>query len=1213
MSYRVKCPACGKVMLVEEDAAGQSVVCIACGTMLQAPRPVEAEAVEAHDAEEPAEAAAEEPVTAEESAELLPYAGGAGSRTSRTPRPAANAGGRRTLLIGAIAAVVIVGATAAILMLLLSRRGGDDRSAYRDLLAMKNEAESLAIQGRLAEAHEKYRRLQELALERDIKDAYFWDVMERAKVDQDKIYMMLLNGMDPAAGAPSGAIPPALAARDDAQPQDTTTAPATEPRPEATGGPRQPLDQYAAIGGTTQPDAAPEATGDATVAEDPNATQPSSQPADEGGAPTTQVALEPEGQGMPVPRVTDEQIGVALKRGIDFLIPQFENGQLAKQPGATPAKQAGLNALCVYALLSAGQAMKDERLNPRGQFVNSLIETMKSHDLRSVRGDPNQPLVYARSLRAAALSVHNRKEDRDALKKDVDWLVAAAMNGAYSYDDQFTRASSAQAPSDLLPLPVPREKRADQAAARERAGVTASPAINAENPHPNPLPAYRKREQDSLFLRAAAEQGAVAPEAVATFAYDAMLLGDDASAPVMPIHGLHDPRTGREIMVPRSNIPLQRGNYPGGRYPTRTVPPRTGTMPGTRMPAGNYGTRAPRWGTTLPPVPVPQRGGNDAGAANGFPWDNSNSQYGLLGVWSGAEVGIEVPQRYWKDVEKHWTGSQLRTGEWGYRAGEPSGSFAMTCGGIASLFVTHDWLAAALVRGNTGRPPLTPPLESGLGWLEKGDNAVQTPNPKTHYVGYDLYGIERVGLACGFKYFGKHDWYRDLAAMALDNQGANGSWGRSQEGTDTLIDTAYVLLFLARGRHPILMNKLRFEKSEVVRVDGKPPIGYWANRPRDLANLTRFASRELERGLNWQVVPTDVEWFDWLDSPVLYIASHQPPAFSDEEYEKLRSFVDAGGLLFTHADAGSAPFNKWAETLSQKIAPTYEMKDLPDDHIVYEVNYKIRAPKPKLRGVSNGTRLLIVHSPTDLATQWQQRAEKVAPDAFRLGVNLFLYAAGKTSLRNRLESPYIPEPTDSPATKVAVARVKYPGNWDPEPGAWPRFRKYMEWEGGLAVEHPPVELKELKFSETPVAHLTGNVMHNFIEEDAAAIKAFVEEGGVLLIDSCGGVQSFNDAVRDLLDKALPGAKGEPLTAEHPLLKSTGKEPLSLKGRPFTTETMKDKLPDVTVMQSGKGHVVWSRLDVTTGLLGTGTWGILGYEPDSAQALVRNVLVWSRSR
>ena len=52
-------------------------------------------------------------------------------------------------------------------------------------------------------------------------------------------------------------------------------------------------------------------------------------------------------------------------------------------------------------------------------------------------------------------------------------------------------------------------------------------------------------------------------------------------------------------------------------------------------------------------------------------WDNSNSQYGLLGVWSGAETGIRVLPTFWSEVQKHWTDDQLPDGQWHYRSGDP--------------------------------------------------------------------------------------------------------------------------------------------------------------------------------------------------------------------------------------------------------------------------------------------------------------------------------------------------------------------------------------------------------------------------------------------------------------------------------------------------------------------------------------------------------------
>src|SRR5258708_14618161 len=76
--------------------------------------------------------------------------------------------------------------------------------------------------------------------------------------------------------------------------------------------------------------------------------------------------------------------------------------------------------------------------------------------------------------------------------------------------------------------------------------------------------------------------------------------------------------------------------------------------------------------------------------------DNSNSQYGLLGVWSGAEAGREVPRAYWEAVSKHWERSQVANGQWGYFAGGSRfGTHSMTCAGLASLFVAHDYLEPA--------------------------------------------------------------------------------------------------------------------------------------------------------------------------------------------------------------------------------------------------------------------------------------------------------------------------------------------------------------------------------------------------------------------------------------------------------------------------------------------------------------------------------------
>jgi hypothetical protein len=363
---------------------------------------------------------------------------------------------------------------------------------------------------------------------------------------------------------------------------------------------------------------------------------------------------------------TDKQIGTGIQRGADFLLHQF-NPLTHMLRGTDRYNNLGFDILAVYALMQSGNAMNDPRFSLHDPLMRALIDRMKAFRIED-RG----VATYPHAVRAMALSLSDRPDDRAVMKADATWLLTNIDHGAYTY---------------------------------------------------NALQTTR-----------------------------------------------------------------------------------------------------------------PARGGDV--------WDNSNSQYGLLGVWSAAEVGFEVPAKYWQMVQQHWTSCQLPNRQWAYNGSEHrmSGTLSMTCGGLSSLFVAHDYLDAPMLGAIVGREPLTPPLRAGLKWLEEGDHCLEYQS--VPYPGYTAYGVERVGLASGFKYFGSHDWYRELVGRMLQTQADDGSWGER-----SVVETAFHLLFLSRGRHPVLMNKLRFE-------------GYWANRPRDVANLARFAGRQLERPLNWQVVPLDHDYTD---------------------------------------------------------------------------------------------------------------------------------------------------------------------------------------------------------------------------------------------------------------------------------------------------------------------------------------------------------------
>ncbi len=599
-----------------------------------------------------------------------------------------------------------------------------------------------------------------------------------------------------------------------------------------------------------------------------------------------------------------------------------------------------------------------------------------------------------------------------------------------------------------------------------------------------------------------------------------------------------------------------------------------------------------------------QRGGaftyNDQFPRNGdlFFWDNSNSQYGLLGVWSAAETGMSVPDHFWREVQQHWTDCQLPDGQWPYTGDKASPRRSMTLAGIASLFVTQDYLDAEDWGDRVGRPPFSPALAKALDWLESGDNSVVTHDGEEDWL-YTMYGLERAGLASGFKYFGTHDWYRERAADLIAQQNSDGSWSATY---GPVVDTSFAVLFLSRGRHPLILNKLRFD-------------GDWANRPRDAADLARFASAELERPLNWQVVPLNHDWHDWTDSPILYMASHRPVALTDDDRNKIQQYILNGGMLLTQADGDSQDFTDFVMDLGQRLFPQYAWTDLPADDPLWTVSYKI-TDHPRIQVITNGSRILMMHFPQDISHLWQNRAEPDSLNSLQLGVNIVLYAAGKSELRNRLEGRQVAaaQSGQSPAASIRVARVRYDGNWDPEPAAWPRTAAWFQQQTSLGMTLEPTFAEDLASSNPPLAHLTGTAAFKPTDAQLQSLQQYVTNGGVLLIDPCGTPGDFlHSLTDDVLVRAFPNSQLEPIDATHPLLTASADGMQDL-ATPHVREFVRTLPGDVNgrplMLRAGKGQVIVLPLDMTSGLLGVEAWGIAGYRPSYALSLMKNIVLWT---
>lgn len=583
-------------------------------------------------------------------------------------------------------------------------------------------------------------------------------------------------------------------------------------------------------------------------------------------------------------------------------------------------------------------------------------------------------------------------------------------------------------------------------------------------------------------------------------------------------------------------------------------------------------------------------------------YDNSVSQYGVLGIWAVAQLGYEVPTASWKTIDGAWRAHQLPDGGWPYVPNRDEATMSMTAAGIATLFITQDFLNLGKGADCTGNIRDSN-IEKGLKRITETFNNVQS---RRNY--YTLYGLERIGVASGYKYFGTTDWYQDGAEFLVRNQEPGGGWGRD------VSDTCFAILFLVRGRAPVIMNKLEYE---IDQNGDKPKLANWDQRPRDCANLAHWVGKELERDINWQIVNLKVSVDDLHDSPILYIAGNQVLNFGAEGEQKLKQFVEQGGMIVGNADCASTAFAQSFEKLGQKLFKPYEFRNLPKDHLIFSTPYSHSKWKvtPIIRGLFNGSRELMLLMPTaDYSKLWQLNIYAGREEGHQLMWNLYLYAVDKNNLRYKGQTYIVHESPQVKALKrMPIARLEYAGNWDPEPGGWRRLHNVMHNSDQIDIEPKTVKLGggELLSGNFKVAHLTGTHRVHLDSTASAEISKFVESGGTLIIDACGGNSDFASSIEEQLKVIFPAGKLAVLPPDHAAFSA------ELKKGEVSYRTFARKMlgtlhtPRIKAMEArNRPAVFFSAEDLSTGLVGESVDGIFGYEPQSATDVMRSLLIYA---
>ncbi|MHC4861234.1 MAG: hypothetical protein ACYTDY_14215, partial [Planctomycetota bacterium] len=182
--------------------------------------------------------------------------------------------------------------------------------------------------------------------------------------------------------------------------------------------------------------------------------------------------------------------------------------------------------------------------------------------------------------------------------------------------------------------------------------------------------------------------------------------------------------------------------------------------------------------------------------------DNSNTQYGALGLRALRKAGVEVPRSVWERAAANWLGT-VRSAGWGYRTDGKHRRFSMTAAGIGSLAICMEGLHGNKAGERIRAEPVVCDALEYLGKLlmtygYKGQNT------------YAFYGVERACRLTGAQRFRSvnrsFDWYRRGAEMLLEGQETNGSWGGARSKKAGIkpdygvpVDTAFAILFLEKA------------------------------------------------------------------------------------------------------------------------------------------------------------------------------------------------------------------------------------------------------------------------------------------------------------------------------------------------------------------------------------------------------------------------------
>ncbi len=405
----------------------------------------------------------------------------------------------------------------------------------------------------------------------------------------------------------------------------------------------------------------------------------------------------------------------------------------------------------------------------------------------------------------------------------------------------------------------------------------------------------------------------------------------------------------------------------------------------------------------------------------------------------------------------------------------------------------------------------------------------------------------------------------------------------------------------------------------------------WNMVPADCQQLLRSAYKHLN--MDYKVQTTSLDGFNSTPAeiPVLYFTGGRSLNFTDSHREVLRKYMLAGGMVWFDSVVGSPYFYKSALSELRQILPELQIRRLPDDHPIFHmvddtVKVKTKTKSdvmPVLDALYIGSRVAAVVSAYGMGAGWDNTTPDLVkqadyydhPSAVRLGLNLVAYAMGyfRVGQAHARAQVYAPEDAQDNSDPVVFAQVRTRGVWNTEPGGANNLLRFMKKNLSVKANYlvRTVQLDKDPLTDYSFLYLSGITDFALDDAERAALRAYLQMGGYLIVDNSLGLEEFGKAVYREMAQLFPDEKFKRMSPQHPLFKDG----------PFKVERVRYTLaarakyptlaaPVIEALKvEGEERVFYSPFDMAAGWQGDDHPLAYGYAPGDSLLLGANLITY----